>query len=494
MTRWPAPRVRRGVRHVVACIGAVGALALVPVPALAHAHLQGSTPDAGARLAAAPTEIRLTFSELPELAVSSVRLTGPGGVDVPLGALAVAAGAPRAVVTAIRGPLVAGAYTVIWQAVGDDGHPTRGQFAFTIGPGARGLASGSAAAGARLPPAPRHDPVLRSQGTGFGAESPLYAAIRWLQYAGLVIAIGAVAFRVAVLGRLTRTRRAGDRPPDASLVPALRTGAALLGLGATLAVGVAAVMRLVAQSCALYDAGAVFRADLLGAMLVHTMWGWGWLVQMGGVLLAVPGFAAARRPRGAGQGMATLGTMAMAASPALSGHAVAAPQWTTLTVLADVAHVVGAGGWLGSLFVLVVVGIPVAVRSGGDARGPAVADLVHAFSPTALVFAGLVAATGVVATWVHVGTVAALWQTAYGRTLLVKLLPVACLAALGAYHWRRVQPALATDPGGAAGTGRLRRSAGLELLVGALVLAATAVLVATPPAVDVRAEPPHAAR
>ena len=482
------------MRDLVVCFGAVGALALVPAPARAHAHLQGSTPGAGARLAAAPTEIRLTFSEPPELAVSSVRLTGPGGVDVPLGTLAVAPGAPRAVVTAVRGPLVAGAYAVIWQVVGDDGHPTRGQFAFTIVPGARGLASDTAAAGARLPPVPRHDPVLRSQDTGFGAESPLYAAIRWLQYASLVIAIGAVAFRAAVLGRFTRTRRARDRLPDAPLVPALRTGAARLGLGATLAVGVAAVMRLVAQSYALHDAGAVLRAGLLGTMLVHTVWGWGWLVQMGGVLLAVPGFAAARRPRGAGWGTAAFGTVAMAASPALSGHAVAAPQWTTLTVLADVAHVVGAGGWLGSLFVLVVVGIPAAVRLGGDARGPAVADLVDAFSPTALVFAALVAATGVVATWVHVGTVAALWQTAYGRTLLVKLALIAGLIAFGAYHWRRVRPALATDPGSAADAGRLRRSAGLELLVAALVLAATAVLVATPPAVEVRAAPPRAAR
>lgn len=508
-------RQRRLGRHIAAFFIFV-LLAGLPAPALAHAHLQRTAPSAGARLATAPSELRLTFSEAPALAVSSVRLVGPDGAAVPLGGLAAASGAPRVVVVPIRGALGAGAYMVTWQIVADDGHPTRGQFTFTIGPAAAGVAARAAVsghadreriastvippaastphAGSRAPgtlPAGTAPGATAFPGTGFGAESPLYAAVRWLQYVGLLAVLGAVAFRTVVLRFV-----AGARPATAALVPVLRAGVARLGLGATVVVAVSAVLRLVAQLSTLRGvvqgaggAGPGSGDALLGAMLLHTVWGAGWCVQVAGVLLAAAGFAAARRPQAASTAwaLATLGTAALAVSPGLSGHAASAPRWTALTVVADVTHIVGAGGWLGSLLVLVIVGIPAALRLDADARGPAVADLVSAFSPTALGFAGVVALTGVFATWVHVGSVPALWRTAYGRTLLVKLALLAAVAAVGAYNWRRVRPALAHPTTSGTGAARLRRSATLELLVGLLVLAATAVLVATPTAVDLRA-------
>ena len=83
---------------------------------------------------------------------------------------------------------------------------------------------------------------------------------------------------------------------------------------------------------------------------------------------------------------------------------------------------------------------------------------------------------------VHVGSWAAFTDTAYGRTLLVKLAMVVLLALVGAWNWRRVRPALASDDPVAGA--RLRRSATLELLFTLLVLAATAVLVALPTPVD----------
>jgi hypothetical protein len=54
------------------------------------------------------------------------------------------------------------------------------------------------------------------------------------------------------------------------------------------------------------------------------------------------------------------------------------------------------------------------------------------------------------------------------------------VALAGAFNWRRLAPTL----GSADGVVRLRRSAGLELAVAMLVIGATAVLVATPPAMD----------
>ena len=110
----------------------------------------------------------------------------------------------------------------------------------------------------------------------------------------------------------------------------------------------------------------------------------------------------------------------------------------------------------------------------------AAAVLVTAFSPFALSCATLVAASGLALAWLHVGAVDALVASGYGRTLLVKLALVAVVAALGAWHWRRVRPALGEE----SSARRVRRTSAVELLVAALALVVTAVLVATPPPTD----------
>ncbi len=129
---------------------------------------------------------------------------------------------------------------------------------------------------------------------------------------------------------------------------------------------------------------------------------------------------------------------------------------------------------------------PACLRLAESERGRAVAALVNAFSPTALVFAGITAATGALAAWLHLGTVPALWQSDYGRMLLLKLGVLSVVAATGAYNWLRVKPAL----GDVLGATRVRRSASVELTVGVLVLLVTAILVATPTAMDVSAMRP----
>lgn len=101
---------------------------------------------------------------------------------------------------------------------------------------------------------------------------------------------------------------------------------------------------------------------------------------------------------------------------------------------------------------------------------------MKAFSPTALACASLISVTGVFAAWLHLGMVSGLWQTAHGVMLLLELAILSVVAATGAYDWRRVEPAL----GDASGAGRLRRSASVEVAVGALVIVVTAGLVATP--------------
>ncbi|CAN5682722.1 hypothetical protein BH23GEM8_BH23GEM8_02570 [soil metagenome] len=462
-------------------------LALTPLTALAHQRLVGSEPAASARLASVPRELRLVFYEPMELAVTRVELLGPHGAPVALGEARLVPDSANVVIVPIEASLEAGAYLVRWRGAGADGHPVGGEFAFAVAPDAIGVvaapapplgeaAGGITAPGRPPPPAEHHPAASLPQGSGFGAESPGYVAVRWLTFLGLLGVIGAVVFRLVVL-RIVRRQR---RPEGVELIGGAADRAARLGAGFALLLALATGVRLYAQSYALHGAENALNPEWIQAMLTRTVWGWGWMLQMGAAVVALGGFLLARRRPGAGWTLAALGAVALAFTPGLSGHAAATPGRAALAVLSDAIHVLSAGGWLGSLLVLLAAGIPAARRLGKGRRGEGVAALVAAFSPTALLFAGTLVATGLFAAWLHLGPVQNLWQSEYGRTLLLKLGVLVLVFGTGAYNFLRVAPVLGSD----TGTRRLRRSAGFELAVGAVVLAVTAVLVATSPPPD----------
>jgi putative copper export protein len=150
-------------------------------------------------------------------------------------------------------------------------------------------------------------------------------------------------------------------------------------------------------------------------------------------------------------------------------------KWTALV---NPFHEFGASVWLGTLLVLLVVGLRAVIlqRTAGVGRGVAVAYLVRKFSPVALVGAGIVGVTGILTSWLHLKTLSALWTTPYGCVLMTKLVFVAVVAALGAWNWRRLTPKLGSDVAAL----EIRRSAKVELWFAGVVLLITAVLVAIP--------------
>jgi copper transport protein len=167
----------------------------------------------------------------------------------------------------------------------------------------------------------------------------------------------------------------------------------------------------------------------------------------------------------------------LAITPALGGHAAASARFTSLMIAADWLHVLGGAGWLGSLFSLMVIGVPIALTLELADRWASVASLVNAFSPVALVSAGVVVVSGIFASWVHLERLSGLWQTTYGKVLLVKLLFVAIAFGIGGYNFKRVQPQLSNQ----LGTQRLRRSAAAELGTSFLILLVTGLLTGISP-------------
>ena len=102
--------------------------------ALAHAHLKAANPAAGARVAASPAALSLTFSEALEAKLSGVTLKGPDGQTIATGAPMLDADDKRAMRVPLKGTLPAGKYTVQWRALSKDGHSTHGSYDFTVAP------------------------------------------------------------------------------------------------------------------------------------------------------------------------------------------------------------------------------------------------------------------------------------------------------------------------------------------------------------------------
>jgi len=101
-------------------------------PAFAHAHLTSSVPAQNATVAA-PSALRLGFSEGLDLRFTGIEVTGPDGAVVPTGD-ATLDPAGTTLIVPVTGALPAGPYTVDWRALSKDGHTTKGSYVFTVGP------------------------------------------------------------------------------------------------------------------------------------------------------------------------------------------------------------------------------------------------------------------------------------------------------------------------------------------------------------------------
>jgi copper transport protein len=442
-------RVIAGSRRLSCALGFL----LLPSLAVAHTGLRRSEPAKGSRLTAAPARISLWFTARPQLPFSRIRLTGPTG-EVQLDALvADTASGFHADILGAVGP---GQYTVHWQTASADGHPIRGEFTFVI------AAAGAVANVTTPAPVVRTDTVPLQP----AAEHSEYRTARWLEFVALLTVLGALGFRHGVLPPLAArgvpTADAADR--------ARRFGQSALVLYAA-----AAIVRLYTESAAVNGDASALEPTLLVRVLTGTTWGMGWLFGVVGALLLLVGWRVSKRSVTIGTPLALTGALGMMFSPALSGHAAASRHFVWSVVL-DVLHIAAAGLWIGGLLMVLIAGIPAMKRLTNGNQDAAVSALVNSFHPLALFCAPIVIIAGLGTSWIRLGGFSALWPTAYGRTLLLKIALVLLVAGMGTYNSLRARRRL----GVSEGTKHLRLTGAIELVCAALVLAVTTVLVSTP--------------
>jgi copper transport protein len=470
------PRRARGlVPRVLAAAAIVAAAALArPAPAAAHTGLRASSPRAGATVADTVSRIRLEFTTRVDPGMTSLVLTS--GVDtVAVGRMVEVPGSGgRAFIFPLAGLLPPGPCTVAWHTAARDGHVVRGILHFTVTRSRPAVAGApSTAAPSDTSAADARDEAAEDLAQWSDPSSPFPVLVRWAELMALLGMIGAAAFDLFVLRRL-RAVAARGRVVDRAAYGAWHLAAAAAALSA-----LTLLARLWLQSVALNGAADAFDGAALDALLTGTVWGAGWTLQAVATVAFFIGLMVSRAPHGRSVGWmgAAVAALLLAAVPALSGHAAAVEGWTALAFGSDWLHVLGAGAWVGTLGTLVLAGLPAAAFASDREGTVAFATMVRAFSPVALTGAALAGATGVVNSLFHLSAVPQLWETAYGRMLLVKLALLGVVAWLGFYNWRYVLPELHAPTSPA----RLRRSAGVELAAGVAVILATAILIALPP-------------
>lgn len=456
-------------RSLILAVSVVALLTALVAPGAAYGHatLEATTPPRGAVVERQPEAVVFRFDEPVEGNFGAVRVYDAQGSRVDEGDAFHPDGEGEKLAVDLKPELPEGSYTATYRVVSADAHVISGGFVFSIGKAGR---------------APRQTvaELVAASGSGTVAELGLGLS-RGVQYAALALALGGLAFLVLVWWPARRRFAAsGERWAGADLgfeqrLTTLLTVAALAGL-----LSAAGAVVFEAAQAAGVSAGAALDLSLIREEL-GTRFGTVW----GLTALAWLAFGLGVRPalrRSSPHAIAALCLpLALAIlEPALSGHP-STQSPVALLFTANVLHVIAMAVWVGGLAMLLFV-LPAATRElEPDARSRLLAANLARFSPLALLCVAAILLTGIGQAYAYVRHVESLFDTAYGRAVLIKLVLLGgLLIPLGAYNRRRSLPHLRRIAAGGEPPGRagrlLRRTLRAEVALLAVVIGVTAAL------------------
>lgn len=293
----------------------------------------------------------------------------------------------------------------------------------------------------------------------------LLSLVRWIDLAGMILLVGGLVFRNLVVSSL-----GGKNSPLERWLPLF-----LLLTGLT---------DLVLRSQMISGQPLAEVWTFLPTVLLKSHFGKVWMARTF-LLCLLSVTSMIRIPKRAGLALTASGLLLLTAS--LSGHAADSGD-LSLTVLIDWLHLLAVSAWTGGLFFLGLFLRKWIMSRSPALTSPALITSIKRFSTLAGVCVVLILATSSYQVWHRVGNIAALLQTPYGKTLIVKSLLVILLLGLGALNRYRNLPELCQDTSdrSVALTGRaLRRllnTVSLEIGLGLTILACVALLSQLPPA------------
>jgi copper transport protein len=386
------------VRKLVLIAAVVGVALALPAAAWAHAVLLRTSPLGNKVLPAAPAQVAMTYSEPVESRFAIVSVTDAGGNLVTNGSPATSPQDPNTLVVPLKN-VPEGWYLVYWRVISADGHPVRGAWTFAVGPNAG--------------PAPQF--VIPS--ISETAATPSLVIMRWIVYLSLMAAVGLFVLRMLIARPLVRLK------------------SVTIAWAVTVAVALVANLIYIDLATAKFALRSAWDIGDLIPLMRDSYFGKGFLtLELCLLLFAYAGGVAIwldrpERPRRTpGAMLALLGALAAAVAvilaPAVSGHAgQTSPRGLAIPV--DWVHIAAGAVWIGGLIGVLVIAVTLGVAG--------LVRTVPRFSNVAFVSVLALIGAGIGNSLFHLPTFASLWETSYGKMVVLKIivLAVALLVASG---------------------------------------------------------------
>jgi len=472
-------------RFATAAFALAALLALLaPAAALAHAQLEGTSPERGAVVKHEPAAVIFRFDEPVEGNFGAVRVYDANGDRVDEGDAFHPGGEGPRLGVHLRPGLAGGSYTATYRVVSADGHIVSSGFVFSIG---------------RAGKAPAETVSELTAGAGSGpVTETAFGIARGLQYAAIALGVGGLAFLMLAWLPALAAVGGGESWRRASLVFASRLRVMLL-----LAAGIGAISAVAGVVLEGAEAAGISGFSALKESIVRetletkfgTIWGLAVIAWIAfGVLVAL----VLRPAQGKGReawlraALAAVPLVFIVLVPALSGHG-STQSPVALNFPVNVIHVGAMGIWLGGLAALLFVA-PRGTRElePGD-RSRLLAAALSRFSEVALIAVGAILLTGLIQAYVYVRHLDDLIATGYGRAVLIKFVLLMVLIAIGAHNRRRSVPRLNRIAAGGESPGRagliLRRALRAEVALLVVVIGVTAALASYAPPVTAQGGP-----
>jgi len=304
--------------------------------------------------------------------------------------------------------------------------------------------------------------------TWFGAEvdGPMIV-VRAIHFAATAVTAGALMFRAVVAEPALRCQR----DASAILEQQIRK-VAWISLAIAVVSGLAWVL-LLTMSLSAEGPGEAVMSGALRDVLNLTQFG---LISQIRLALAIALAICLAFDRLAPARWLALGlALGLIIAIAWTGHAGSTPyRLGDLHLAADALHLIAAAAWIGGLPSLVL--LLAAVRGNKALAGASVAQAAaQSFSTLGVVSVGTLLLSGIVNTWILVGSFRGLLFDGYGIVLMLKLAVFAAMLGFAAVNRFWLTPQLAGSPDVAA-LRQLIRNSVIEIVLGFVIFAIVGVL------------------
>lgn len=310
---------------------------------------------------------------------------------------------------------------------------------------------------------------------GTGIDGPL-VVIRAIHFVATATIMGTLIFRAVVVEAAARSAK-----PAAAIVRAQTLRVAWICLALSAASGLVWFL-LEAASMSGLPFGETMTSDVLFTVANETQFGR--VTETRVVMVAILAGCLAYDRFPLVRGLALAMSVGLIAAVAWTGHAGStAGEMGILHLIADAFHLVAAAVWIGGLVSLVL--LLSAIRRDQTHAGMSFArDATQSFSTMGIAIVVVVFATGLVNTWILVGSLHVLVATGYGRLLMLKIALFAVMLLFAAANRFWLTPRLALPSGSKIEVlRRLVRNSTVEIALALLIFAIVGVLGTLHPAI-----------